>query len=147
MENISATGLEVTLRASQTFPQGFTVTAFADDADPLDGPNVDIGDSAMGVNGDLIVWNTPVPLEITLNVLPGTEDDRNLELLAEANRMAKGKISARDNITMTFRYPVAGKRCTLVNGHIRSIPPVYSAAGAGRIKSRAYTFRFENKSA
>lgn len=147
MENISATGLEVTVRASQTFPQGFTVTAFADDADPLDGPNVDIGDSAMGVNGDLVVWNTPVPLEITLNVLPGTEDDRNLELLAEANRMAKGKISARDNITMTFRYPVAGKRFTLVNGHLRSIPPVYSAASGGRIKSRAYTFRFENKSA
>lgn len=146
MENISATGLEVTVRASQTFPQGFTVTAFADDADPLDGPNIDVSDSAMGVNGDLAVWNTPQPLEITLNVIPGTEDDRNLELLAEANRVAKGKSFARDNITMTFRYPVPGKRFTLINGHIRSVPPVYSAASAGRIKSRAYTFRFENKS-
>lgn len=147
MENISATGLEVIIRASNTFPAGFTVTEFADDADPLDGPNIDIGDSAMGVNGDLVVWNTPQPLEVTLNVIPGTEADRALEILAEANRVAKNKSFARDIITMTFYYPVPGKRFTLINGHIRSIPPVYSAASAGRIKSRTYSFRFENKSA
>lgn len=146
MENISATGLEVAVKASRTFPAGFTVTAFADDSDPLDGPNVEIGDSAMGINGDLIVWNTPKPLEVTLNVLPGTEDDKNLETLADANRVAKGKSFARDAITMTFHYPVPNKRFTLINGYLKSAPAVYSAASAGRIKSRAYTFVFENKS-
>lgn len=146
MENVSATGLEVTIKASATFPAGFTVTSFVDDADPLDGQNIDIADSAMGINGDLIVWNAPKPLAITINVIPGTEDDKNLELLAEANRVAKNKSFARDTITMTFYYPIADKRYTLINGVITSIPPVYSAASAGRIKSRAYTFVFENKS-
>lgn len=146
MENVSATGLEVTIKASQTFPQGFTITEFADDADPLDAPNIDIAESGMGVNGDLVVWNSPKPLAITLNVIPGTEGDKSLALLAEANRVAKGKNFAKDKITMTFYYPVIGKRRTLTGGSITSVPPGYSAASGGRIKTRQYGFVFENMS-
>lgn len=42
MSDLSATGLGLTIQASKTFPTGILITTFADDADPLDLPAVDI---------------------------------------------------------------------------------------------------------
>lgn len=38
MIEVSATGLALVVKASKTFPSGILITAFADDADPLDLP-------------------------------------------------------------------------------------------------------------
>ncbi len=144
MQNISGFGLQVRIIASVTFPQGFTVTQFADDADPFDLPSLQIGDKAMGLNGDLIVWETPNPINITLNVVPQTDDNRNLAVLLEANRVGRGKNGARDVITMTGIYP-DGKTITLAPGAITDGMPGNSVASAGRLKSQSYAFTFENQ--
>lgn len=144
MQNISGNGIEVSLKASVTFPTGFSVTAFADDSDPFDLPSIKIAETAMGVNGDLVIWNTPTPIVFSLSVIPGSDDDKNLSILFEQNRAGKNKKSAKDKITITGIYP-DGRKITLVNGGITDGMPGDSVASAGRLKSKTYTFAFENK--
>lgn len=144
MNNISGFGLRVTLVASRTFPAGLNITQFADDSDPIDMPSIQINDNAMGLNGDLVVWNTANPLEVTLNVLPSTADDINLSILLEANRVGRGKISANDNITLTVMYP-AGNFVIFSNGVIREGMPSSGVASEGRLKTKTYVFAFENR--
>lgn len=143
--NISAMGVSVRVVASRTFPAGFTVTQFADDADPIDLPSVQVMETAMGVNGDLVIWSRANPLTATINVIPGSDDDKNLAILLEANRPGRGKTSAMDEITLTVVYP-DGSTLTLTGGVITDGPPGLSIASAGRQKSMAYAFAFENKS-
>lgn len=144
MENISGFGLIIQLQASITFPFGLTLTKFADDADPLDLPSIQIGDKAMGLNGDLIWWNKATPIPMTLNMIPNTDDDENLGILLEANRVGRGKISAQDVINVTAIYP-DGSFDVLQNGFITDGMPGTSIASSSRMKSKIYTFAFENK--
>lgn len=143
--DISGFGMRVNVVADKTFPSGFMVTQFADDADPFDIPAVQIADKAMGLNGDLIVWSKAAPIDITINVIPDSEDDVNLQALTEANRVSKGKNSARDSITLV-RTDAGGKALTLTNGRLTNAPVGHSVASAGRKKTNAYTFTFESKS-
>lgn len=141
--DISGTGLSILVQASNTFPAGFTVTQFADDADPFDLPALEIAATAMNVNGELVTWSSPQPIIPTLNVIPGSEDDNNLSILFEANRAAGGKTVARDLITMVAVYP-DGSTVTVSNGKMTSGFPGKSIASAGRMKSKAYTFAFQD---
>lgn len=142
--DISGFGMRVNIIASSTFPSGFMVTQFADDADPFDVPAIQIADKAMGLNGDLIVWSKAAPIDVTINVIPDSDDDKNLQALTEANRVSKGKNSARDLITMT-RMGADGTPLTLTNGKMTNAPVGSSVASAGRKKTSAYTFTFESK--
>jgi tail fiber protein gp32 len=142
--DVSGFGSQVQVKASNTYPQGFVISQFADDADPFDIPSMQIADKAMGLNGDLIVWSKANPLMITINVVPNSEDDVNLSVLLEANRVGKGKTPARDEITIVAAYPNEGT-LTLTGGIITDGAPGNSIASAGRLKSKAYQFAFENK--
>ena len=144
MDDISVFGARVQLRASETFPSGIDLTQFADDADPFDTPSMQIGDTAMGPNGDLITWSKANPVKLTLSLIADSEDDRNLAVLFEANRVGKGKQGARDVITLTVLYP-SGRTVTLNPGKITDGPPMNSGTSAGRLKSKTYGFAFENK--
>lgn len=143
MQDISGFGAKVQVVASKTFPQGCLVSQFADDADPFDLPSIQIREKAMGLNGDLITWSKATPVAITLAVVPGTEDDKNLSALFEANRVGKGKTSAGDVITITVTYP-DGRTLTLKDGVITDGPPGLSFASSGRLKTSSYQFAFEN---
>ena len=143
MADISVFGLEVVLRASVTFPAGFSITQFADDSDPVDFPSMQIGDKAMGVNGDLVSWTVAQPIVLTLSVIADSTDDKNLSILFEANRASKGKRISYDILTATVIYP-DGSRKTLANGKITDGIPASSATSAGRKKSKTYTFAFES---
>lgn len=143
MQDISATGISLLIKADKTFPNGFTVTQFADDADPFDLPSLEIAATAMNVNGELVTWSSPQPINPTLNVIPGSEDDNNLATLFEANRAAAGKTVVRDIITIVATYP-DGSTVTLSNGKMTSGFPGKSIASAGRMKSKAYSFMFQD---
>ena len=143
MQDISATGISLLVKADKTFPNGFTVTQFADDADPFDLPSLEIAATAMNINGELVTWSSPQPINPTLNVIPGSEDDNNLATLFEANRAASGKTVARDIITIVATYP-DGSTVTLSNGKMTSGFPGKSIASAGRMKSKAYSFMFQD---
>lgn len=144
MQDISGFGIRVTIVGSVTFPQGFTVTQFADDGDPIDTPQQQIMDKAMGLNGDMVAWSKANPIMANVSVIPDTDDDRNLSALAEANRVGRGKTSARDIITMTVIYP-DGSTNTLNNGKLTDAPLSTSIASAGRKKTKVYNFAFEGR--
>lgn len=143
MYDISATGVSLLIKGDKTFPNGFTVTEFADDADPFDLPSLEIAATAMNVNGDLVTWSAPQPILPTINVIPGSEADNNLAILFEANRAARGKVVARDTITIVATYP-DGSTVTVSNGKMTSGFPGKSVASAGRMKSKAYVFAFQD---
>lgn len=144
MQNISGFGLSVSIIASKTFPIGLYLNQFGDDADPLDLPSLQIADKAMGLNGDLIVWSKPNPINVTLSVIAGSFSDINLAILFEANRVGRGKIGARDTITMTVSYP-AGNFIVLQRGAITDGMPANSVSSAARLKTKTYGFTFENR--
>lgn len=145
MQNISGFGLSAQINASVTFPNGFTLTEFADDTDPLDSPDIQIADKAFGLNGDMVVWSRPAGIEVTFGVIPRSQGDQNLAVLAEANRVAKNKRGARDVVGIVWTYPdgmiVNCSPGVMITGAI--IPQV---SNAGRIKTRLYHFVFENVS-
>lgn len=143
MINVSGFGLQGRLTASNTFPTGFSITEFADDQDPLESPDFTAADTAMGLNGDFLVWSRPAGIEISVNVIPFSQADVNLDILLEANRVAKNKSSARDVVNIVFTYP-GGTVASLQKGVMvigTVAPPVQSS---GRIKTKTYRFRFEN---
>ncbi len=143
-ENISGFGLSIVVVASVTFPAGFTITQFADDTDPLDTPSINIAETSMGLNGDMVIWAKATPIDLSIAVVPNGTDDTNLAILFEANRVAKGKRGAADSITLTAVYP-DGKVKVLQQGAIISGSPMKGVASAGRMKTRQYGFRFENQ--
>lgn len=143
MQDISGFGLIVGLVASVTFPAGITITQFSDDADPVDISSIQIADKAMGLNGDLLTWARAVPVPCTLNVIPNSNDDLNLSILAENNRVGRGKTSNRDVITITITYP-DGSTVFLDPGVMTDAMFGKSIASAGRMKTKPYLFTFEN---
>lgn len=142
MTDISGYGLRVNIKASTTFPSGIEITQFADDADPLDNPATDVATATMGLNGDLVTASAAAPLIATLNVIPTSENDRDLAVLAQANVVGKGRTPAKDKITMTITYP-GGRTATLTNGAMTNAILLPGVASAGRLKTRSYTFAFE----
>lgn len=141
-QDISGYGLRINLRASNTFPQGITLTQFADDGDPIDNPTQQITDKAMGLNGDMPYWSKANPIMATINLIPDSDDDRNMAALVAANIVGRNKRSAKDIITMTIVYP-DGRTNTLNNGIIETGAVLTSVASAGRKKSKSYAFAFE----
>ena len=144
MTDIAGFGLGVHLVASNTYPVGIPLSAFADDADPMDIPGIELTQVAMGLNGDLITWSSANPIVVTLNMIPNGVEDIALSALAERNRTGRGKASAKDVITLVAVYP-DGRIVTFTQGVITNAPPASGVASSGRLKSKAYAFAFENK--
>lgn len=142
-QEISGFGTVVNIIASNTFPTGFTVTQFADDADPLDFASTQIANGAMGLNGDALFYSTAVLQPMVLNVIPNSEDDNNLQVLANANRVAQGKTFAQDIITATIIYP-DGTTKVLTGGKLTQSPFGIGISSAGRMKTKQYEFLFQS---
>ena len=141
--DVSALGIKATLVATPSYPVGFTITQFADDGDSLNVPDMTIMQSGMGVNGDLVVWRTAVPCEVDINVIPGTDDCKNLENLFKLNMVQKNKVASKDVITLMIQHP-NGKIDILTNGYIIGGKPVQDYTASGRAKTRTFRFMFEN---
>jgi hypothetical protein len=143
-QDISGTGTVVVLKASTTFPNGLSISQFSDDSDPLDLASLQIADTAMGLNGDLLIWSKANPISLTLNVVPQSADDVNLQILGDANRVGAGKVSAKDQITATVVLP-DGSIVVLNKGVLKNYMPGNSIASSQRLKTKSYVFEFESK--
>lgn len=143
MHNVSATGIKMRLVASLTFPAGFDITQFADDGDPLNSENLTIAETAAALNGDLVAWGKPNVIPLTIAVLPDTDEDRNLSILWNVNRIGKNKVAVQDVITLVVTYP-NGDQKILSNGVMISGPALNSGSPEGRLKTKEYEFSFES---
>jgi hypothetical protein len=144
MQNVSANGSSIRLVASYTFPAGFDLTKFADDADPFDFTDNAVASHGSGINGDLVVWSTAGGIEMTLSALPDTDECRNLEILWAANKVAPQKVSVKDIITLIVNLP-NGRQEIFSGGSITSGPAGTSASSDGRLKTKQFSFVFERK--
>ena len=81
MEEISVLGTKAWLTADKTFPAGFEISKFPADSDGIDIQEIQMGNAEMGVNGDMITWRTAVPNPLVLTVIPGSDEDKNLQIL------------------------------------------------------------------
>lgn len=144
MQNISGFGLQIILLANVTFPFGIPLTQFADDTDPFDVPSLQIADSAMGLNGDLLSWSKANPIKITMAMVPAGLDDTLLSILLEANRVGRGKAGSQDIITLNVIYP-DNRFISYTQGIITDGLPGNAVSSAARLKSKPYSFSFENK--
>lgn len=143
MQDISGFGSLVTIAASRTFANiPFPITTFSDDADAFDFPDLQIGDGAKGVNGDLITWSKANPIKGSISVVVGSLDDIALQTILKNNTPSKGKSNAQDVITMTIIYPDA-TQVTFTQGKMISGMPGKSLASSGRLKTKVYNFMFE----
>lgn len=141
--DIAGFGTVITIVASNTFPVGFTITQLADDNDPLDFAPVQIADTSMGVNGDLLAWARAISLPMVVAVIPDGADDTNLQILADANRVAQNKVGANDIITATVVYP-DGRVVVRSGGKMTVAPFGTSISSASRKKTKIYSFSFQS---
>lgn len=144
VQNVNGFGVVINIKADKTFPVGMTISQFADDSDPITINDVKIADTAMGLNGDLLKWNRATPLPLVINVIPGSRDDINLQILADANRVAEGKNSADDVITATIVYP-DGSVVAFQGGAITDSAFGNGIQSSGRQRTKSYGFMFANK--
>lgn len=141
----TGSGTLVTILASSTFPVGVYLNEWSYDTDPIDFADLQIMDYKMGMNGQLVVWGTANPIEVTLAPIPGSNTDKQLSILLEANRIGEGKTSARDSLNMTIAYPDISAIVNLSDGRIVSGVPGSGIASAGNLKTKTYKFVFTNK--
>lgn len=144
MENVTGTGIKITLYSEPTLPQGITITTLPADTDPLDSPAAQIAEYQTGANGDLILYKHAVPIEVNFSTVPGSEEDKMLEILYDANRVAKNKMSYTDTITMVIQYP-NDRTVVLTNGFLVRGTAIIGIAGDGKQKTRNWGCVFESK--
>lgn len=141
---ISGYGSIITITASNTLPFGYVLTQFSDDTDAIDIPSLQIGNTAMGLNGDLLVWSKATPIVVNVSLIASSLDDTIMSQILEANRVGKGKQGANDVITLNVRYSTGGFT-NFSRGFITEGMPSNSISNDGRLKTKVYTFNFENK--
>ena len=139
--DVTGCGFKIYIQSLYTFPLGFEIDEFADDKDPFDLPDIQIGEYQSDLNGNLVFWNKPVPFIIDLNLLAGTQGEQNCRTLFNSNYQSGTKGAADDLITMVATY-ANGDVKIAVNGHINVASPLQSIAYNGRIKSQHYQFIF-----
>lgn len=141
--DISAMGLKVQIIAVPTYPVGITITHFADDGDSLNIPELTTMQTAMGVNGDLVAWRVATPCEVELNLIPGTDDCKEMENLFNLNMTQKNRVSSKDLLQMVITHP-DGHQSVLSNGYIIAGKPIQDYSSSGRANSRSFRMVFEN---
>lgn len=143
MINIGGAGSKVTIISVPTFPQGFTVTEFATDTDPLVVDDVEINNTEVGVNGDVVNWKKAGLINIELSIIPNCESDKNLRIILNSNRLAKNKVAIDDDITMIVSE-ADGTIITYSGGKLISGPSSNSISSDAKLRTKTYRFTFSN---
>lgn len=141
MIDVSGFGTGIVIVALQSFPMGFSLSKFADDADPISAKDIEAVGYEMLYDGSLFAFDKAAPVELSVSVIPGSDDDSNLKILLSSRKGAKKLISTSDVTSMVVTYPDGG-RVILSNGTILRGPLVDSIETSGRKKGNTFTFVF-----
>lgn len=151
MIDISACGAEVEVN---TGSGKIHITQFSDEGTPFECPDVDLSDNKKNLNGQMISSRTPSVYTISLTVIPGSKEDRELTKLAEMSAIMPGNVRPISQIvidSIILRIPEinesseeTGKAVfTWVNGRMKSAPTGPSTSSEGRMSARTFTFEME----
>lgn len=143
-EKASAFGTIVTLFASQSFPNaGINLSSFADDTDPFDVQPLTVAQVAKNVNGTMVYWANAEPINQSINLIAGADDDVSMQFLLAANTPVYGKQLANDIIRIVVLWP-NGETRTYNDGVIISGSAGYSISSGQRIKTNSYALAFSS---
>lgn len=144
--NIAGFGGTVYMTASTTYPFGFLIEAFADDADPVDLSEIEIGELVMGVNGTPAKFSKPAIVPLTISVFATSASNEFLSVLMQANMVGENKTSNNDTVSANIFYP-NGQLIALNEGIITGGKPGYTISSGGRLSTMVYKFAFSGYSA
>jgi hypothetical protein len=141
MIDISGFGTGVTILALSSFPQGFKLSQFADDSDPLTFDETETSDFELLYDGSLFTFDQASAIKMQVSVIPGSDDDINLKILLQA-RKGSAKLIPLPDITSAYIGYGNGGSVLLSDGSIIKGPLADSITTQGRKKANTYTFVF-----
>ena len=152
MIDISAVGASVTIVAGG---KTITITEFSDEGTPFECPDVALSTTQKNLNGQMISSRTPSVYTVSVTVIPGSTNDRDLQQLAQKAALMPGSVNPIgslkiDSIVLgipSVNGSAAGNLKTIAykwtNGRMKSAPTGPSTSADGRLASRTYTFEME----
>lgn len=140
MKNVTAFSTSVSIVSTVTFPFGFQITQFSDDEDPIKFNEKIVQGTKVLLNGKILAYKTAKPIEVSISVIPGSEDDKMLSLLQAASNVKNQLIPVEDTVVMTISYP---NEIAIYNGGALVAGPAgKSVKTSGRFASNTYRFVF-----
>lgn len=156
MIDVSMAGASIILKSKNGLVVSNPITEFADDGNPVDIPNLEVAGGNMNLNGLLVTWTKPNPVQISFTLIPGSDSERALhKFLAAVHVGGKGSTVGEAFIeSLVYKYPTpnsqrstTGKNTntiTFSNGRLLSGPPAVGTNNEGKASSTTWTFMFES---
>lgn len=167
--DVSASGSYITIQtkdidtgsADGPIPEPFVITHFADDKPPFTLAPFKVNETSTSYRGDVLAWKTITIFDISLSVIPNSEDDLVLSALAGDEQFEAGPFGCAygmSDIEITLSIPrVKSSKKTrdeeinikFFNGRLVESPGASSSLGSssnasteGRLEGKTYKFRF-----
>jgi hypothetical protein len=141
MIDVSGFGSSVTVIATGSFPQGFQITEFADDKNPIEAKEIEPTGFEMLYDGSLFAFDKAAAVLVDVSVVAGSEDDINCKILLQARKGSPKIIPLPDVTSIVIANPNNGT-VTLSGGTIISGPLVDTVLPSGRKQGNTYSFAF-----
>lgn len=142
MIDIGAHGLSITVIAAQSFPMGFQLSQFSDDANPLDVKDTEPFGYELLYDGGMFAFDKATAIELSVSVIPGSDDDINLKILLQSKKGGASILPIPDVLTMVVSYPTG--TVMLTKGTIISGPLADTVQASARKKGNTYRFVFNS---
>lgn len=141
MIDVSAFGTGIMVLSTASFPQGFSLSQFADDEDPLNVEQVEVSGFEKLYDGSIFIFDKTSPILLSVAVMPNSDDDINLKILMQMRKSSPSLLPLPDTTSMVITYPDGG-RVILTNGGLISGALADSITTQGRKKGNVYHFVF-----
>ena len=157
MKDISTVGASISIKCPALGSNGFIlIDEFSDEGTPFDCPDVDLSENAKNLNGEMISSRKPSVYSVSVTVIPGTDQDRELAKLFHKSALYKGNVTPIADLivsSLTINIPkidgsgedvVSTRKYTFSNGRAKTGPTGPSSSAEGRQAARTYNFEFQD---
>lgn len=154
MFDVSAAGSKVSVKFGSG--DSWAITEFYDEANPFETDEIQVADNAVSLNGQAIFWRKPNLYQVTLNVIPGSNDDVFLSKHLASAHISPGHVTDVKELECTLSIYIpyinasgtqetAGTQVyTYCNGRLISGNSGPSTNAEGKMSSKQYVFAFES---
>jgi hypothetical protein len=150
--DISAVGSSVRIKAGGI---DINITQFSDEGTPFECADVDLSENKKNLNGQMISSRTPSVYPVSVTVVAGSIEDKQLARLAQKSAIMPGSVQPISsiivdeitltipNINMSGEGSVASMSYVWLKGRMKNAPTGPSTSAEGRLAPRTYTFEME----
>lgn len=150
--DISAVGSKVEIHAGGKV---IRITQFSDEGTPFECADVDLSENRKNLNGQMISSRTPSVYVVSVTVIAGSVEDKELAEIAQKSAIMPGSVQpissiivdkialSIPNINMSGEGAVASMNYVWCVGRMKSAPTGPSTSAEGRLAPRTYSFEME----